>query len=64
MRSCCNYTISSKIYCINNSFKKYIKYMQSNCNYNLTIFSILIKQIYREQIYLKKEVRNMCTKLS
>jgi len=38
--------------------------MQSSCNCNLTIFSILIKQIYKEQIYLKKEVRNMRTKLS
>ncbi len=38
--------------------------MRFNCNYNLTISSILIKQIYKEQIYLKKEVRNAHTKLS
>ncbi len=40
--------MSSKIYCINNSFKKYIKYMQFSCNYNLTISLILIKQIYEK----------------
>ncbi len=38
--------------------------MQFNCNCNLTIFFVLIKQIYRKQIYLKKEVRNAHTKLS
>ncbi len=64
MRFCCNCIISSKIYYINNNFKKCVKYMRSNCNYNLTIFSILIKQIYKEQMYLKKEVRNAYTKLS
>ncbi len=64
MRSYYNCTISSKIYCINNNSKKYIKYMQSNCNYNLTISFTLIKQIYKEQMRLKKEVRNAYTKLS
>ncbi len=64
MRSYCNCTISSKIYCINNNFKKYVKYIQSNCNYNLTISFILTKQIYKEQIRLKKKVRNTRTKLS
>ena len=64
IRSCCNCTMSSKIYYINNNFKKYIKYMRSSCNYNLTISFILIKQIYKEQIRLKKEVRNTYTKLS
>ncbi len=38
--------------------------MQSSCNYNLTISFILIKKIYKKQIYLKKEVYDMCTKLS
>ncbi len=38
--------------------------MRSSCNYNLTISFILIKQIYKEQIRLKKEVRNTYTKLS
>ncbi len=43
MRSCYNYTISSKIYCVNNNSKKCVKYMRSSCNYNLTISLILIK---------------------
>ncbi len=60
----CNCIISNKIYCINNNSKKYIKYIQSNYNYNLTIFFVSIKQIYKEQIRLKKEVRNMRPKLS
>ena len=30
----------------------------------MTIFSILIKQIYRKQIYLKKKVHNTRAKLS
>jgi len=30
--------------------------MQSNCNCNLTIFLTLIKQIYKEQIQLKKNM--------
>ncbi len=64
MRFCYNYTMSSKTCCVNNNFKKCIKYMRSNCNYNLTIFFALIKQIYKEQIRLKKEVRNTYTKLS
>ncbi len=46
--------MSNKIYYINNNFRKYIKCVQSNCNYNLTIFSILIKQIYKKTNILKK----------
>ncbi len=38
--------------------------MQSSCNYNLAISSILIKQIYEKQIRLKKEMRKMRIKLS
>jgi len=64
MRFCCNCTISNKIYCINNNFEKCVKCVQSSCNHNLTIFFISTKQIYKEQIYLKKEVRNTHTKLS
>ncbi len=64
MRSRCNYTMFSKTYYVNNNFKKYIKCVRSNCNYNLTISLILIKQIYRERMRLKKEVRNARTKLS
>jgi len=64
MRSYCNCTISSKTCCINNNFKKCIKCVQSNCVYNLIIFFILIKQIYKKQMRLKKEVRNAHTKLN
>jgi len=64
IRFCCNCTISNKIYCIDNDSKKYIKYVRSNCNYNLAIFSISIKQIYKKRIYLKKEVRNARAKLN
>jgi len=59
IRLYCNYIMSSKIYCVNNNFKKCIKYMRFNCNYNLTIFFTSIKQIYKEQIHLKKEMRNI-----
>ncbi len=38
--------------------------MQFNRNYNLTIFSTLIKQIYKKQMRLKKKVHNTYTKLS
>ncbi len=38
--------------------------MRSNCNCDLTISSILIKQFYKEQMRLKKEVRNTRAKLS
>ncbi len=38
--------------------------MQSNCNCNLTISSASIKQIYKKQIYLKKEIRDTRAKLS
>jgi len=64
IRSCCNCIISNKTCCISNNFKKCVKCVQFNCNYNLTISLILIKQIYKEQIRLKKEVRNARTKLS
>ncbi len=54
----------NKTCCINNNFKKYIEYIQSSYNYNLTISLISIKQIYEKQIQLKKEVRNAHIKLS
>jgi len=56
--------MSSKIYCINNNFKKCVKCVRSSCNYNLTIFFTLIKQIYKERMRLKKEVHNARVKLS
>ena len=64
MRSCRNCAISSKTCCINNSFKKCVKYIRSNRNCNLTILSTLIKQIYNERLRLKKEMRKTHTKLS
>ncbi len=64
MRSCRNCTMSNKACCVNNNFKKCVKYVRFNCNYNLTISFILIKQIYKEQMRLKKEVRNAHAKLS
>ncbi len=56
--------MSNKIYCVNNNSKKCIKCMQSNYNYNLTIFLTLIKQIYEKQICLKKEMRETRIKLN
>ncbi len=64
MRSCCNYTMSSKTCRISNNSKKCVKCVRSNCDYNLTIFSTLIKRIYEERMRLKKEVGDAYTKLS
>jgi len=64
MRSCCNCTMSSKIYCVNNNSKKCVKCVRSNRNCNLAISSTLIKRIYKERMRLKKEVRDVRTKLS
>ncbi len=64
MRSCRNCTMSSKIYCVSNDFKKCMKCVRSNRDCDLAIFSTLIKRIYEEQMRLKKEVRNARTKLS
>jgi len=38
--------------------------VQSDRNCNLAIFSVSIKQIYKKQIYLKKEMRDTRAKLS
>ncbi len=64
MRSCRNCAMSSKIYCVNNDFKKCIKCVRFNRNYNLTIFSTLIKRIYEKRMRLKKEMREARVKLS
>ncbi len=64
MRLCRNCTIFSKIYCVNNNFKKCVKCVRSSYNCNLTIFLTLIKRIYKEQMRLKKEMRDAYTKLS
>ncbi len=64
MRPCYNCTMSSKIYCVNNDFKKCVKCMRSNRNYNLAISLISIKRIHEKRMRLKKEVRNARAKLS
>jgi len=64
MRSCCNCTMSGKICCIRDSSEKCVKCVQSDCNCNLAIFSVSIKQIYRKQMRLKKEMRDTRAKLS
>ncbi len=64
MRSRRNYTMSSKIYCVSDNSKKCVKYVRFNRNYNLAISFVSIKQIYKERIRLKKEVRDARTKLS
>jgi hypothetical protein len=61
---CCNCAIFNKFYYISNNSKKYIKCVQSSYNYNITIFSISIKQIYKKQLRLKKEIRKAHIKLS
>jgi len=38
--------------------------VRSNCNYDLTISSTLIKRIYEKRMRLKKEVRDTRAKLS
>ncbi len=64
MRSCRNCTMSSKIYCVSNDFKKCVKCVRSSRDYNLTISSTLIKKIYKKRIRLKKEMRDVRAKLS
>ncbi len=64
MRSCRNCTMFNKTYCVNNNSKKCVKCVRSSRDYNLTIFSTLIKRIHEEQMRLKKEVRDAHAKLS
>jgi len=64
MRSCRNCAISNKIYCVNNNFKKCVKCVRFNRNYNLAIFFTLIKRIYEKRMRLKKKVRETHVKLS
>ncbi len=56
--------MSSKVYCVNDNFKKYIKCVRSSHNYNLALLFTLIKQIYEKRLRLKKEVCEARTKLS
>ncbi len=64
MRFCRNCTMSSKIYCVNNDFKKCVKCVRSSCDCDLAISFISIKRIYEERMRLKKEVRDARAKLS
>jgi hypothetical protein len=64
MRSCRNCAISNKVYCVNDNFEKCVKCVQLSRNYDLTISFILIKQIYKKRLRLKKEVCEARTKLS
>ncbi len=64
MRSCRNCATSSKIYCVNNDFKKCVKCVRSNRDCDLTISSTSIKRIYEKRMRLKKEVREARAKLS
>ncbi len=64
MRFCRNCAMSSKVYCVNDNFKKCIKCVRLNRNYNLAILSISIKRIYEKRLRLKKEMREACAKLS
>jgi hypothetical protein len=64
MRSCRNCAISNKVYCVNDNFEKCVKCVQLSRNYDLTILFILIKQIYKKRLRLKKEVCEARTKLS
>ncbi len=64
MRFCRNCTMSNKIYCVNNNFKKCVKCVRSNRDYDLTISLASIKQIYKKRMRLKKEMRDARAKLS
>ncbi len=64
MRSCRNCAMSSKIYCVNNDFKKCVKCVRFNRDYDLTISLASIKRIYEKRMRLKKEVREARIKLS
>ncbi len=64
MHSCRNCAMSNKVYCVSNNFKKCIKCVRSNRNYNLAILFTSIKRIYKKRLRLKKEMREAHIKLS
>ena len=64
MHSCRDCAIFNKTYCVNNNFKKCIKCVRSNCNYDLAISLTSIKRIYEKKLRLKKEVRKVRIKLN
>ncbi len=64
MRSCRNCAMSSKVYCVNNNFKKCVKCVRLNRNYDLVILFTSIKRIYEKRLRLKKKMRETRAKLS
>jgi len=64
MRSCRNCAMSNKVYCVNDDSKKCVKCVRLNRDYNLAISFASIKRIYEKRLRLKKEMREVCTKLS
>jgi len=64
MRSCRNCAMSSKVYCVNNNFKKCVKCVRLNRDCNLAISFASIKRIYKKRLRLKKKMREARTKLS
>ncbi len=64
MRSCRNCAMSSKVYCVSDNFKKCVKCMRSNHNYDLAISFTSIKRIHKKRLRLKKKMREAHTKLS
>jgi len=64
MRPCRNCATSSKVYCVNDDFKKCVKCVRSNRDCDLAISSTSIKRIHEERMRLKKEVREARAKLS
>ncbi len=64
IRPCRNCAISSKVYCVDNNFKKYVECVQSNRDYDLAISPTSIKRIHEKQLRLKKEMREARAKLS
>ncbi len=64
MRLCRNCAISSKVYCVSDNFKKCVKCVRLNRDYNLTILSTSIKQVYKKRLRLKKEMRKAHNKLN
>ncbi len=64
MRSCRNCAMSSKIYCVNDDFKKCVNCVRFNRDCDLTISLASIKRIYKKRMRLKKKMREARTKLS
>ncbi len=64
MRPCRNCASSSKVYCVNDDFKKCVKCVRSSRDCDLTISSTSIKRIHGKRMRLKKEVREARVKLS